>query len=143
MEYNDSVYGSGAPVTQEEKAAIHRQKSTTAMILSIIGLAVFFLPVVNIAGLVLSVIGLVRSRKSQAYARENGIPECGENSAAFICGIVGIILNVIVIFALLCLMIAFGWLFVRTASYLRTGPGFPAGGFAVSDAAKYLFRMVV
>ena len=132
----------GIPFSQEEKEEFYRQKATTAMVLSIVGVAVFFIPVGNIAGLVLSIIGLVKSRKSQMYARENGIPECGQNSAAFICGIVGIVLNSLVILLMVFIIAAASWLIVRTVSS-TVSPAFSLGEFAVSNAVENLYRMVV
>ena len=72
---------------------MYEQTATNAMVLSIVGMAVFFLPVINIAGLILSIIGLVKSKRNRSFGEDNGIGENGNNKTAFICGIIGIVLN--------------------------------------------------
>jgi hypothetical protein len=92
MEYNQQqAEGGGAAYTpvQEE----YRQKCVTAMVLSIVGAAVFFLPVINIAGLILSIIGFKKSRENRAFAASNSLSENSTNTAAYVCGLVGIILE--------------------------------------------------
>ncbi len=82
-----------ATVVIEPLEAEHRNKATTAMILSIVGLALLILPGLNVAGLALSIIGLCIAVKNRKLAVQNGFKECGNNNAAFICGLVGVILH--------------------------------------------------
>lgn len=71
----------------------HRSKATTAMVLSIIGLALLIIPGLNLAGLVLSIIGLTMAVKNRKLAAANGFKECSNNATAYVCGLIGVIVN--------------------------------------------------
>lgn len=81
----------------------HRSSATVAMVLGILGDVLFFPPVINVAGLVLSILALVRANKNRRFALDYAITEDGKNIAGRWCGIAGIVLN--------ALSILF-WLFV-------------------------------
>ena len=91
MEYNPNAQGPAPAPTPAEQA--YNDRATTAMVLGIIGVAVFFLPVVNIAGLVLSIIALVKARQNRAFAAQHAIRESGANTAGYVCGLVGVIIG--------------------------------------------------
>ena len=71
----------------------HHRQSVTAMVLSIIGLAIFFLPIANIAGLVLSIIGFIKAKNNRQFALQNGIAEDNLNTTGYVCGLIGIIVG--------------------------------------------------
>ena len=87
MEYNPNA--TAVPSAEET----HYKKATTAMVLSIIGLALFILPGFNVVGLVLSIVGFVQSNKNRRFAAENGIAENNMNTTGFVCGLIGIIIG--------------------------------------------------
>ena len=71
----------------------HKKKSTTSLVLGIIGDVIVWYPLIGLVGLVLSVLALVKSRQNRQFAEENGIPENGMNVAAKWCGIGGILVG--------------------------------------------------
>ena len=71
----------------------HSNSATTAMVLGILGDVCFLPPLMNLAGLVLSILALTRANKNRNFARDNGITEDGKNIAGRWCGIIGIALN--------------------------------------------------
>ncbi len=130
-------------VGDAEKRELHQQNALTALILSIIGLAIFFLPVGNIAGLVLSIIGWTKSRTNRIYARENGLTESGQNSAAWVCGLIGTILNAFTIIIMVLAMIALAGIAAYSFRFIQAVPGFSYGEFAVPDTLMNTIRWVV
>lgn len=95
-------------VVVETPEQIHQKKASTAMILSIIGLALFVLPGFNLIGLVLSIIGLVKSCKNRTFAKTNAIKEHDMNVAGFVCGLIGVIASGISIVAVFVAIAALG-----------------------------------
>lgn len=73
----------------------HRSDATTAMVLGILGDVLFFPPVINVAGLVLSILALVRANKNRRFALDYALTEDSKNVAGRWCGIAGIVLNVL------------------------------------------------
>ncbi len=67
----------------------HKKMSSTSLLLGIIGDILVWYPIIGIAGLVLSVLALVKSKQNRLFAEEHGIPENGMNVAAKWCGIGG------------------------------------------------------
>ena len=67
----------------------HKKTSTTALVFGIIGDVLIWYPIIGIAGLVLSVLAMVKSKQNRMFAEEHGIPENGTNVAAKWCGIGG------------------------------------------------------
>ena len=128
---------------EAEKRELHQQNALTALILSIIGLAIFFLPVGNIAGLVLSITGLTKSRTTRIYARENDLTESGQNSAAWICGLIGTILNAFTIIMMVLALIALAGIAAYSFRFFQAVPGFSYEGFAVPDTLINIMRWVV
>ncbi len=124
---------------EDERRELHQQNALTALILSIIGLAIFFLPVGNIAGLVLSIIGLTKSRTNRIYARENDLTESGQNSAAWICGLIGTILNAFTIIMMILALIALAGIAAYSFRFFQTVPGFSYGEAAVPDTLMNIF----
>lgn len=130
----------GAPSAEE----MHRGKATTAMVLAIIGLALLILPSFNLGGLVLSIIGLCMAVKNRRFAAANGLTENGNNTAAFICGLIGVIVN-----GLMTLFILFGviLLLVVGVSLLNVagptiGDIFSENAPAIHDAIEGLLPIV-
>ncbi len=78
-----------------------------SLVLGIIGIVTSWFPVFNIAGLVLSIVGFIKSNKNTAYAQEHGIPEKGTNVGGKWCSIVGIIFcGIVTLFYLfLCILV--------------------------------------
>ncbi len=87
MEYNPNA----TVVSSAEET--HNKKATAAMVLSIIGLALFILPGFNVVGLVLSIVGFVQSNKNRKFAAQNGFTENSMNTTGFVCGLIGIIIG--------------------------------------------------
>jgi len=79
--------------TQTPAEQTHSSSATTAMVLGILGDVCFFPPLLNLVGLVLSILALTRANKNRRFARENGITEDGKNIAGRWCGIAGIVMN--------------------------------------------------
>ena len=97
--------------TPEEEA--HKKEASTSMVLGIVGDVLVFYPILGIAGLVLSIVALLKSNSNKLFAREKGITESGMNVAGKWCGIGGIIIGsifLVLYIALLTVMIllAFG-----------------------------------
>ena len=122
----------------------HRGKATTAMVLSIIGLALLVLPGLNLPGLVLSIIGLCMAVKNRKLAAANGFKENGNNSAAFVCGLIGVIVNgalcVIIVLAI-CLFLALSVTAVSTFGP-SIGDAITEGLPAVQDAIESALPLV-
>ena len=59
MEYNPNQGSYTAPTPVEEE---YKRRSNTVMVLGIVGVSIFFLPIINIAGFVLSIIALVKAK---------------------------------------------------------------------------------
>lgn len=115
----------GAGTLVQTAAQYHAGRATTALVLSIISLAVFLLPGLNIAGLVLAIVGFSMACKNRKYAAANSVPECGNNNGAYICGLIGIIVN-----GLSILLTLLGILFF----ILLSATAVTAFGPSVSDA---------
>ena len=114
-------------------AEAHHKKATVAMILSIIGLGLFVLPGLNLAGLVLSIIGFVKSTKNRSFAHENGLTEDHPNSAGYICGLIGIIaggLSVLAVIVAVTLFIVLGITAITMAG--------PSIGAAITESAPFI-----
>lgn len=88
--YTDPANANAAVPSAEET---HRGKATTAMVLAIVGLALLLVPGFNIAGVVLSIIGLSMAVKNRKFAQVNGLKENSNNSTAYVCGLIGVIVN--------------------------------------------------
>lgn len=88
MEQNSNPSGY-QPLTREELD--HRDRASSAMILGIIGVALFYWPVLSIASIVLGAIALRRSMKNRDDARAAGVKECGMNVAGYVSGLVSVI----------------------------------------------------
>ena len=64
-------------------------------------------PIIGIAGLVLSVLALIKSNQNRHFAEENGIPENGRNVAAKWCGIGGVLVGGILAIIYITIVIVF------------------------------------
>lgn len=85
------------PPVQDTPEQAHKRSASTAMILSIVGVVLVWAPVLNLAGLILSIIGFVRSKDNRAFAAANGFMESNTNTAGYVCGLVGIITGAVTI----------------------------------------------
>ena len=87
----------------------HKKASSTALVLGIIGDVLIWYPILGVAGLVLSVLALIKSKQNRLFAEERGVPENGMNVAAKWCGIggtlVGGILAIIYIIVFIVLIL--------------------------------------
>lgn len=113
--YTEPTQSATAPSPLTEEL---RGKASTAMVLSIVGLALLILPGFNIPGLVLSIIGLSMAVKNRKLAAANGIPEHSNNNAAFVCGLIGVIVHgLLFVFAVLgiILLLVVGVSFLNVA----------------------------
>ena len=111
----------------------HHKKASTAMVLSIIGLALFILPGLNLVGIVLSIIGFVQSVNNRRFAAENAIKEDSQNAAGYVCGLIGIIaggLSVLALIVIVLLVIVAGISFLTYAA--------PAVGATITESAPYI-----
>lgn len=95
MESNQN-YAVNRPVLSPEEE-LHRKEASSSMVLGIIGDVLIWYPVVGIAGLVLSIIALVKSNRNRQYAFSHGVREHGMNVAGRWCGIGGIIAGAIML----------------------------------------------
>ena len=84
--------GSGQVVLTPEETE-HKKDASTSMVLGIIGDVFVWYPLIGIAGLVLSVIALIKSNRNHEFAISNGIKESGMNIAGKWCGIAGIVIG--------------------------------------------------
>ena len=98
----------------------HRKEAIPAMILGIISLALSWEGVSSIAALVLAIIGLSRARKNRAYARSMGLAECGQNSAGYICNLIGLIISIVAI-----VFVIAAWVFFAVFWRYWLGAAFP------------------
>ena len=133
MEYNNDQTAAPIPPAPSPAEAEHKQRATTAMILGIIGVSIFFLPIVNIAGFVLSIIALVKAKENRRFAEQNGIKENGMNTAGYICGICGIIAGALgVLITILAILAVIGLVAVTVSA---AGPEI---GEAIQEAVPYI-----
>ena len=116
MEYNNTQPGAAAAPVLSPTEQAHKEKATTAMVLGIIGVSIFFLPIINIAGFVLSIIALVKAKENRRFALDNGIKENGMNTAGYICGIIGIIVGALSLLVTILIIIAVVGLVAVTVS---------------------------
>ena len=70
-----------------------KHEATVAMVLGIVGDVLVWYPILGIAGLVLSIIALVKANQNRDFAMRVGIREHGANIAGKWCGIGGIIVG--------------------------------------------------
>ena len=128
----------------------HRRTSVTAMIFSIVGVAIFFLPIINIAGFILSIIGFVKAKNNRLLAERNRIPENNMNTAAYIIGIIGIIAGAIGVLIVILSIVLFGALIgvaltnttVIADSVTRALPELGTSVGAVLDAVNNLLGTI-
>ena len=133
MDYNSSENPAPAAAVLSPAEAEHKQKATTVMILGIIGVSIFFLPIVNITGFVLSIIALVKAKENRRYAEQNGIKENGMNTAGYICGICGIIAGALgVLLTILAILAVIGLVAVTVSA---AGPEI---GDAIQEVVPYI-----
>ena len=118
MEYNPNPVAQPLPI--QSPAEQHKKDAVTAMVLGIVGLSLAWLGVFTIATLILSIIALVRAKKNREFAQSAGIPEVSQNKAGFICGLIGLILSAVILFAGIVLCIV---LFLFLPSILSGVPG--------------------
>lgn len=85
----------------------HQNKSTTAMVFGIVGLALIVLPGLNLIGLALSITGLVLAVKNRKAAAALSLTESNSNKAGFVCGLIGTILGAIGTLLILLAVILF------------------------------------
>ncbi len=128
----------------------HRRAATTAMVFSIVGVAIFFLPIINIAGFILSIIGFVKAKNNRLLAERNRIPENNMNTAAYIIGIIGIIAGAIGVLIVILSIVLFGALIgvaltnttVIADSVTRALPELGTSVGAVLDAVNNLLGTI-
>ncbi len=85
----------------------HKKNSSISLVFGIIGDILVWYPIIGVAGLVLSVLALVKSNSNRVFAEENGIPENGRNVAAKWCGIGGILVGAILAIIYITIIIVF------------------------------------
>ena len=93
--------------TTEELNKTHENQATVSLILGIIGILISWMPILGIAGLTVSIIGLVKSNKARIFAQENAIQEKSINVAGKWCCIAGIILSGVFIVLYFIIIIIF------------------------------------
>ena len=81
------------PVVLSMDEERHKKESSSAMVLGIVGDVLVWYPILGIAGLVLSIIALVKANQNRDFAMRVGICEHGANIAGKWCGIGGIIVG--------------------------------------------------
>lgn len=91
----------------------HKKNSSISLVLGIIGDVLVWYPIIGIAGLVLSVLALIRSNRNRLFAQQNGVPENGMNVAAKWCGVGGVLVGgilaiIYIIVFIVLLLIAIG-----------------------------------
>lgn len=87
---NNTVQESVVLSMDEER---HKKEASSAMVLGIVGDVLVWYPILGIAGLVLSIIALVKANQNRDFAMRVGIREHGANIAGKWCGIGGIIVG--------------------------------------------------
>lgn len=87
---NNTVQEPVALSMDEER---HKKEASSAMVLGIVGDVLVWYPILGIAGLVLSIIALVKANQNRDFAMRVGIREHGANIAGKWCGIGGIIVG--------------------------------------------------
>lgn len=108
-------------LTPEEEE--HKKEASTSMILGIVGDVLAFYPIIGIAGLVLSIVALLKSSKNKMYAKERNIVESGMNVAGKWCGIGGIIIGsifLIIYIALFAVMVLFAFGVLKSSGLLSS-----------------------
>lgn len=81
------------PVVLSMDEERHKKEASSAMVLGIVGDVFVWYPILGIAGLVLSIIALVKANQNRDFAMRVGIREHGANIAGKWCGIGGIIVG--------------------------------------------------
>lgn len=81
------------PVVLSMDEERHKKEASSAMVLGIVGDVLVWYPILGIAGLVLSIIALVKANQNRDFAMRVGIREHGANIAGKWCGIGGIIVG--------------------------------------------------
>lgn len=81
------------PVVLSMDEERHKKEASSAMVLGIVGDVLVWYPILGIAGLVLSIIALVKANQNRDFAMRVGIREHGANIAGKWCGISGIIVG--------------------------------------------------
>lgn len=81
------------PVVLSMDEERHKKEASSAMVLGIVGDVLVWYPILGIAGLVLSIIALVKANQNRDFAMRAGIREHGANIAGKWCGIGGIIVG--------------------------------------------------
>lgn len=119
-----------ASVVAPSAEELHRGKATTAMVLAIVGLALLLVPGLNLAGIVLSIIGLSMAVKNRKFAEANGVKENSNNTAAFVCGLIGVIVN-----GLLLLFVVFVVILTLAVGVTLISAVGPAAGNAIAESA--------
>ena len=106
MEETKARVENAKPVLSPAQQA-HKNNAVTAMVLGITSLVLFFMPVLNLAALVVAIVGLCKARKNRAFALANDIKEDSMNTAGYVCSICGIVLSGLsVLFCIFLLIIA-------------------------------------
>ena len=104
--------------TTEELNKAHEKQANVSLILGIIGILISGLPILGLAGLAVSIIGLVKANKNHTFALDNAIPEKNINVAGKWCCIAGVILSgifIILYFLLLIMLILLSVGFMRSS----------------------------
>lgn len=81
------------PVVLSMDEERHKKEASSAMVLGIVGDVLVWYPILGIAGLVLSIIALIKANQNRDFAMRVGIREHGANIAGKWCGIGGIIVG--------------------------------------------------
>ena len=81
------------PVVLSMDEERHKKEASSAMVLGIVGDMLVWYPILGIAGLVLSIIALIKANHNRDFAMRAGIREHGANIAGKWCGIGGIIVG--------------------------------------------------
>lgn len=81
------------PVVLSMDEERHKKEASSAMVLGIVGDVLVWYPILGIAGLVLSIIALVKANQNRDFTMRVGIREHGANIAGKWCGIGGIIVG--------------------------------------------------
>ena len=81
------------PVVLSMDEERHKKEASSAMVLGIVGDVLVWYPILGIAGLVLSIIALVKANQNRDFAMRVGIREHGANIAGKWCGSGGIIVG--------------------------------------------------
>lgn len=75
------------------------------MVFGIVGDVLVWYPIFGIAGLILSILALIKSSNNKNYAKQHMFIENGMNKAAHWCGIGGIIVGSVMTVLYLCLAV--------------------------------------